>query len=106
MVFSKNGPKLNDCVILSVTDASHGSSFEDLGGGRLGGNRSQSGRILTLAPNDFMEKGKGTVALLSWCSTTIKRVRRSTMQAETLSLQLGSEEAEHLRQVFYEVKNQ
>ena len=27
------------------------------------------------------------------------------MQAETLSLQLGSEEAEHLRQIFCEVKN-
>ena len=105
MVFSKNGPKLNECMILSVTDASHGSSFEDLGGGRLGGNRSQSGRILALAPKDFMTEGKGTVALLSWCSTTIKRVCRSTMQAETLSLQLGLEEAEHLRQIFCEVKN-
>ena len=28
-----------DCVILPSSDASHGSSFEDLGNGRLGGNR-------------------------------------------------------------------
>ena len=42
---------------------------------------------------------------ISWSSNTIKRVCRSTLQAETLSLQLGSEECEHLRQCFYYMKN-
>ena len=81
--YSANGPKLDDSMILSITDASHAASFTDLGEGRLGGNRSQSGRILALAPPDFLEKGTGTVALLGWTSTTIKRVCRSTMQADT-----------------------
>ena len=80
MLFSKNGPQLSSYMILTVTDASHGSSFADLGNGRLGGNRSQSGRLLVLAPSNFMQDGKGVVSLLSWCSTTIKRVYRSTMQ--------------------------
>ena len=92
--YSCKGPKVNDSIILSVTDASHAASFTDLGGGRLGGNRSQSGRIFALAPRDYTQKGDGTVSLLAWTSTTIKRVCRSTMQAETLSLQLGAEEAE------------
>ena len=35
----------------------------------------------------------------------IKRICRSTLQAETLSLQLGSEDGEHVRQMLYVVKN-
>lgn len=40
-----------------------------------------------------------------WHSTALKHVSRSTLQAETLSLLLGSEEADHLRFVFYGIKD-
>ena len=39
--------------------------------------------------------------LMEWHSTTIKRVCRSTLQAETISLLHCAEEAEHLRIVFH-----
>ena len=58
---------------------------------------SQEG-ILALASEDFEKDGSGKVHMLSWSSNVIKRVCRSTLQSETMSLQLGSEEAEHLRQ--------
>lgn len=45
MLFSKDGPMLKPRT-----------SLEDLGNGRLGGNSSQSGRLLILAPNNFTWK--------------------------------------------------
>lgn len=105
-IFYKAKPfKFEDAILLSVNDASHAASFEEIKPGYVGGHRSQSGRLLFLASPQFREEGKGHVHLLEWHSTTIRRVCRSTMQAETLSLQLGSEEAEHVRQVMYVLKN-
>lgn len=105
-IFYKAKPfKFEDAILLSVNDASHAASFEEIKPGFVGGHRSQSGRLLFLASPQFREEGKGHVHLLEWHSTTIRRVCRSTMQAETLSLQLGSEEAEHVRQVMYALKN-
>ena len=69
------------------------------------GHRSQSGRILALASEHFERDGSGKVDMLSWSSYVIKRVCRSTLQSETMSLQLGSEEAEHLRQALFTIKN-
>ena len=94
-----------DAILVSVNDASHAASYEQVHVGQIAGHRSQSGRLLVLAPANFVDKGRGYVHLLSWSSNTIKRVCRSTLQAETLSLQLGSEECEHLRQCFYYMKN-
>ena len=90
---------------MSVNDASHAAGFEEVKPGYVGGHRSQSGRLLVLASSDFLEKGEGMVHLLECHSTTIRRVCRSTLQAETLSMQLGSEECEHVRQLLYYVKN-
>ena len=73
--------------------------------GYVGGHRSQSGRLLVMAAPDFLQSGEGHVHLLEWHSTTIRRVCRSTLQSETLSMQLGSEECEHVRQLLYSVKN-
>ncbi len=92
-------------VLISVNDASHAASFEEVKPGYVGGHRSQSGRLLLMASPDFVEKGEGLVHLLEWHSTTIRRVCRSTLQAETLSMQLGAEECEHVRQILYYVKN-
>ena len=73
--------------------------------GEVAGHRSQSGRLLLLAPAGFEQTGQGKVYPLEWHSNTIKRVCRSTLQAETLSLQLGSEEAEHMKHVLFYIKN-
>ena len=92
-------------ILVSVNDASHAASFEEVKPGYVGGHRSQSGRLLVLASPDLLEKGEGMAHLLEWHSTTIRRVCRSTLQAETLSMQLGSEECEHVRQLLYYAKN-
>ena len=90
--YAANALKIDDSILLSVNDASHAASFEGLISGEVAGHRSQSGRLLLLAPTDFEQTGQGKVYPLEWHSNTIKRVCRSTLQAETLSLQLGSEE--------------
>ena len=93
------------CMILSINDASHAASYDVDKNGRPIGHRSQTGRILALASEDFERSGEGKVHMLSWSSNVIKRVCRSTLQSETMSLQLGSEEAEHLRQALFTMKN-
>lgn len=92
-------------ILVSINDASHAASFEEVKPGYVGGHRSQSGRLLVMASSDFLQSGEGHVHLLEWHSTTIRRVCRSILQAETSSMQLGSEECEHVRQLLYSVKN-
>eukprot|EP00435_Cladocopium_sp_Y103_P074865 s140_g51.t2 len=82
--FPSGAFEFEDAAILSINDAS---------------------RLLALSSKEFLETGKGKIHVLQWSSTVIKRVCTSTMQAETLSLQLGSEDAEHMRQLMYIVKN-
>ena len=63
---------------------------------------SQSGRLLMLGDPILLQKKDAGVHIIQWTSTTIKRVCRSTMQAETLSTCAGSEEAQHLRAVLFD----
>ena len=93
------------CILLSINDASHAASVQDINGNTVVGHRSQSGRILALASEKFLENGEGHIHMLQWNSSVLKRVCRSTLQAETLSLQLGSEDAEHVRQMMFVMKN-
>ena len=94
-----------DCILVSIDDASHAACREAVGVSQVSGHRSQSGIFLHLAPKSFLENGKGHVHVLQWGSATIRRVCRSTLQAETLSLQQGAEECERVRQIFYNMKN-
>ena len=61
-------------------------SFEKVGEeGRVAGHRSQSRRILMLAPPSFLETGEGPVHVLEWHSNTIKLVSvRNTITAAWL----------------------
>ena len=90
-------------TILSITDASYGANFDVGRGGESLGNRSQSGRMRCLPSADFMATGQEHVYTLDYHSNRIRRVCRSTLQAETLSISMvqGYEEAEHLRTVLY-----
>ena len=80
-------------------------SYDATNEGHIAGHRLQSGYLLALNSKKFLETGEGKVHLLQWSSTVIKRVCRSTLQAETLSLLYSSEDAEHMRQLLYVVKN-
>ena len=79
------------CILLSINDASHAASVQDINGNTVVGHRSQSGRILALASEKFLENGERHIHMLQWNPSVC------TLQAETLSLQLGSEDAEHVR---------
>ena len=93
--------KFEEAMVVGIQDASFSNDSAVQSSGKKLGNRSQSGRLLCLADNNFREEQKGNLLLLDWHSTTLKRVCRSTMQAETLSLMSGSEESEHLRLVLH-----
>jgi hypothetical protein len=87
----------NNLMIVAVQDASHAADFDVSGSGKRLGHRSQSGRLLFLADKSFQTSRKGILLPIEWHSTVLKRVCRSTLQAETLSLLHGAEEADHLR---------
>ena len=87
----------NKAQILSITDASHANDHDVSQSGEVLGCRSQSGRILALCGPDFMQNNGGRIALIEWRSSVIRRVCRSTLQAESLSMLAGYEESEHLR---------
>ena len=103
--FPADAFEFEEAIILSINDASHAASFDATNDRHIVGHRSQFGRLLALTSKEFLETGKGNIHLLQWSSTVIKRVCRSTLQAETLSLQLRSEDAEHMCQLLYVVKN-
>ena len=103
--FSSKAFKIENAMVISINDASHGASFDVGKDGSPVGHRSQTGRLLALGSEEFEKTGDGQFHLLAWSSNVIKRVCRSTLQAEAMSLQLGSEDAEHIRQVLYVVKN-
>ena len=65
------------------------------------GIRSQSGRVICLGHQSFQHDHKGQLMLMEWHSKTIKRVGRSTLQSETISLLHCAEETEYLRMVFH-----
>ena len=97
--------KLENAMILAIQDASHAADYEASSSGARMAHRSQSGRLLCLADSGFFESKTGYLALIEWHSTVLKRVRRSTLQSEALSLLAGSEEAEHLRFVLHGVRH-
>ena len=84
--------------VLSVSDASFGGEP---------GMKSQQGRCRFLVSTDQLkEKGRETVEVLpiSFSSTTIKRVCRATLQAETYSVQSSMESGDRIRALLAEMK--
>ena len=99
MRFKYEAFDIHDMTIYSITDASVGADYDISKKGEPMGNRSQSGRLLLLGPSNLEHAGQGTVHVLEYHSSVIRRVCRSTLQAETLSVISGYEGAEHLRAV-------
>ena len=83
--------------ILTFTDASFCNEK---------GYKSQQGRIHFLADSREMKKGTSVYRVypLTFNSTTIKRVCRATLQAETYSLQAGLEAGDRIRALICEMK--
>ena len=98
--------KFEEAVIIGLQDASFANDVETNKLGQRSGFRSQSGRLVCLAGPTFKKDKTGPLLLLDWHSTTIKRVCRSTLQAETMSLLSGMEECEHLRMMLHGLRRE
>ncbi|CAE7367988.1 RE1 [Symbiodinium necroappetens] len=91
----------NDVAIIAIQDASYAADYDTSRSGEKMGYRSQSGRLLCLARRDFLTSLEGHLYPIEWHSTIIRRVCKSTLQAESLSLLLGVAEGEHARAVLH-----
>ena len=90
-----------DAVLLSVTDASHAAETGYTEDGKMTGHKSQAGRFLLLASGMPSTEAACDFHVLEWSSHTLKRVCRSTLQAEVLSAQDGVESAHYVRSLIY-----
>ena len=95
--FMKDKINFETACLLSVTDASHAAEVHVNEIGRPMGHRSQAGRFLLLSDRMPDEKERCHVHVLEWCSHALRRVCRSTLQAETLSSMDGSEAGNYVR---------
>ena len=99
--FKKHLFNFDEAVLLSVTDASHAAEIHMSEKGRASGHKSQAGRFLLLASGMPKVGEPARVHILDWSSHTIKRVCRSTLQAEVLSSMDGCEQGNYVRMMLY-----
>lgn len=88
--FQKGIFKFSEAVILSVTDASHAAELHVSHIGKESGHKSHTRRMILLADRMPSQSQPVRVHILNGASHTIKRVCRSTLQAEVLSSMDGS----------------
>ena len=88
--------RFEDAGIVGMQDSSFANDHDVNSEGKKLEFRSQRGRLLGLGPPKFKEAKQG-----NFCSWTIKRVCRSTLQAEAMSLISGMGEAEHVRMMLH-----
>jgi hypothetical protein len=86
----------DNMVVGSIADASHSNEIEIVGD-RVEHYRSQSGRLTVLATPSLTDKYVFGYHIIGWSSTIVRRVCRSTMQAETYSMSDKIEESDRFR---------
>ena len=67
-------------IVCTITDASFANE-KVVALNEIEGSRSQQGYIVVLAPADMMNRAEAVVHPITWSSTVIKRVCRSTLMA-------------------------
>ena len=91
---------LDAMITCVITDASHANESEDMiVNGKLSKepHRSQGGKIIALGTQSLSTSEEGGIHIIAFSSTVVRRVCRSTMQAEAYSLQAGIEEGDRIR---------
>ena len=101
LTFRKRTYVFEESILLSVTDASHGAETSTMEDGTERGHRSQGGRFLLLGNKMPKVKEPAACHVLEWQSHSLKRVCRSTLQAEVLSSMQGSEAGQQVRTILY-----
>eukprot|EP00971_Amphidinium_carterae_P352490 6492618-Amphidinium_carterae.1 len=97
----------DDMVSGVITDASHAneSSLNQVTK-QLEPYRSQGARLQILATPSLLEGTQAGFHLISYSSSTLKRVCRATVQAEAYALQAGVEAGDHLRAAIADIKGE
>ena len=91
---------LDAMITCVITDASHANESEDMivnGKVSKEPHRSQGGKIIALGTSSLSTSEEGGIHVIAFSSTVVRRVCRSTMQAEAYSLQAGIEEGDRIR---------
>ena len=91
---------LDAMITCVITDASHANESEDMivnGKVSKEPHRSQGGKIIALGTSSLSNSEEGGIHVIAFSSTVVRRVCRSTMQAEAYSLQAGIEEGDRIR---------
>ena len=91
----RRGVEWHNCVICAVSDAGHANASEYIEEwDEMEPFRSQGGKLIFLASPDAWAEDEFSVVLLSFGSNALKRVVRSTIQAEAYNLQQVVEDTE------------
>ena len=101
IVFMKKHVDFDGSVLISMTDASHAAELSIAENGHKQGHRSQGGRFFLLGERVPDLGHDARCHIIEWQSQTLKRVCRSTLQAEVLSSMTGSEAGQHVRAILY-----
>jgi hypothetical protein len=86
-------------VVGTISDASHSNETEAVGE-RTELYRSQGARFVVLASPSLRDQDVFDYHIMGWSSTIVRRVCRSTMQAETYSMSNSVEESDKFRAGF------
>ena len=106
-LFYKTGAvKWDSATLITITDASWAGEKLYNCDGQVFPRRSQRGKFILLADKSIWDGDKANAYVLSWKSTMIKRVCRSTMAAETQSLLGGVADGMRMRAVIADLTDQ
>ena len=87
-------------MCLVVTDASHANESEEMivnGAVSIEAHRSPGAKMICLAWQELWNGNKGHFHPIAWSSNVVRRVCRSTIQAEAYTLQSGIEDGDRIR---------
>ena len=103
----KPGLDWNTSIMCVVGDSSFGNEDEFIDEWQeFESHRSQGGKILALSEPQLADGEPGLFHVLSFGSTVVRRVCRSTVQAEAYNLDLCVEEADLLRAAVIDLRGQ
>ena len=105
LYFEAGAIRWNDCILCTVSDASW-SNESQVVKGKLEPYRSQRARMTLLVDKAFINGDETKFYPIGWSSTTIKRVCRSTMQAESYAMTSSVEEGFKIRATIADCCNQ
>ena len=100
LTFKSNVLDWDKLMCLVVTDASHANESEEMivnGAVSIEAQRSQGAKMICLASQDLWNGNTEHFHPIAWSSNVVRRICRSTIQAEAYTLQFGIEDGDRIR---------